>query len=38
MVSQKRVRSFMRRLPGSRRKIRVKAHLRQVDGRLKSNK
>lgn len=38
MVSQKRVKSFMRKMPGSRSKVRVKGHLRQVDGRLKANK
>ena len=38
MVSQKRVKGFMRKVPGTRRKIRIKPHLRQVDGRLKANK
>ncbi len=38
MVSQKRVKSFMRKVPGTRRKVRVMGHLRQVDGRLKANK
>lgn len=38
MVSQKRVTSHMRRVPGTRRKVRIPGHLRQVDGRLKANK
>ena len=38
MVSQKRVKGFMRKVPGTRRKIRIKGHLRQVDGRLKANR
>lgn len=35
---QKRVKGFMRKVPGSRRKIRIKPTLRKVDGRLKANK
>ena len=32
------VKGHMRKVPRTRRKIRVKGHLREVDGRLKSNK
>lgn len=38
MVSKKMVKGHMRKVPGTRRKIRIKSHLRQVDGRLKTNK
>jgi len=35
---QKRVKPHLRKLPHSRKMVRVKGHLRQVDGRLKNNK
>ena len=38
MVSKKRVKGFMRKVPGTRKKIRIKPHLREVDGRLKANR
>ncbi len=38
MVSQKRVRPHLRKVQGTRMRVRVAGHLREVDGRLKSNK
>ena len=38
MVTKKIVKGHMRKVPGSRRKIRVPGHMREVDGRLKANR
>ncbi len=38
MVSQKRVRPHLRKIQGTRKRVRVDGHLRQVDGRLRMNK
>jgi len=35
---QKRVKGHLMKIPGTRKKVRVRPHLRQVDGRLKRNR